>query len=87
MVLAANPTGVSAMPTMPVPANAGESQPLLVDEPTAAKMLGVSPRSVWTMAACGELPSVRIGRRKLYAVETLRRWIAERETAGPVVRS
>ena len=53
---------------------------------TAAAMLGVSPRSVWTLAASGELPSVRIGRRKLYRVETLQRWIVEREGAGRASR-
>jgi excisionase family DNA binding protein len=60
----------------------GENQPLLVDERTAAAMLGVAPRTIWSMAASGELPSVRIGRRKLYSVETLRRFIAEQEAAS-----
>jgi predicted DNA-binding transcriptional regulator AlpA len=87
MVLNAKRTGDSEMPTTHEPAQAGEPQTLLVDERTAARMLGVSPRSIWTMAACGELPSVRIGQRKLYAVETLRRWIAERESADPAPRS
>ena len=69
------------MPTTLEPASPGDTQALLVDERTAAVMLGVAPRTVWSMAASGELPSVRIGRRKLYAIETLRRFIAERETA------
>lgn len=74
------------MPTMTEPVQAGDTQALLIDERTVARLLGVSPRSIWTMAATGELPSVRIGRRKLYAVETVRRFIAERESAGPATR-
>lgn len=69
------------MPTTMQPAIAGNTPALLVDERTAAAMLGVAPRTIWAMAASGELPSVRIGRRKLYAIESLRRFIAARESA------
>jgi excisionase family DNA binding protein len=64
------------------PATAGEAQPLLVGEREAAAMLGVAPRTIWSLADAGKLPSVRIGRRKLYAIETLRRFIADREAAA-----
>jgi excisionase family DNA binding protein len=60
----------------------GESEALLVNERTAAELLGVAPRTVWALAARGELASVRIGRRKLYSLETLRRFVAERETTA-----
>lgn len=69
------------MPSTFEPATAGEAQPLLVGEREAAAMLGVSPRSIWSMAASGELPCVRIGRRKLYAIDSLRLFIANRESA------
>ena len=69
------------------PAAVDGSQPLLVDERIAAAMLSVSPRTLWSMAASGELPCVRIGRRKLYSVETLRRFIAECEAAGAIDQS
>jgi hypothetical protein len=49
-------------------------------------MLGVAPRTLWSLANSGELPCVRIGRRKLYSIDTLRRFIAERETAPQVRR-
>lgn len=75
------------MPTTLEPASAGDTQALLVDERTAASMLGVAPRTIWSMAASGELPSVRIGRRKLYAIDTLRRFIAQRESAGAAERT
>lgn len=70
------------MPTILEPASAVDTPALLVDEPTAAAMCSVAPRTMWSLAASGALPCVRIGRRKLYAIETLRRFIAERESAG-----
>jgi excisionase family DNA binding protein len=82
MVLAATTTiGVSAMSTTLEPARAGDAQTLLLSEREAAALLGVSPRSLWSLADAGELPCVRIGRRKLYAIDTLRRFITERESA------
>jgi hypothetical protein len=69
------------MPTTIEPAAAGDTTPLLLDERAAARMLGVAPRTLWSLADNGALPCVRIGRRKLYSIDALRRFIAERETA------
>jgi excisionase family DNA binding protein len=60
----------------PVPA------PLLVSLRTAAKMLSVSERTVWAMADDGRLPSVRVGRRRLFSVASLESWIAKQQSAG-----
>lgn len=57
------------------------TDPLLVDARTAATMLGISERSLWTIAYRGGIPSVKIGARRLYSVESLRRWITEREAS------
>ena len=46
--------------------------PLLVDEKTAAELLGVSKRTVFELNEAGELPCKRIGSRKLYSVTRLR---------------
>lgn len=59
---------------------AKEQQPLLIDERAAANLLGLSPRTVWSLSAAGQIPFVRIGRRKLYSLESLRAWIRQRET-------
>ncbi len=72
------------MPTTLEPASAGEATPLLLDERTAARTLGVAPRTLWSLADAGEIPCVRIGRRKLYAIASLKQFIAEREAAGAV---
>ncbi len=70
------------MPTTLESAAAGETTPLLLDEREAARLLGVAPRTLWSLADSGELPCVRIGRRKLYSRDTLRRFIAEREAGA-----
>lgn len=47
-------------------------EPLLVPEAVAAEMLGVSERTVWELGDQGTLRVKRIGRRKLYLVESLK---------------
>jgi excisionase family DNA binding protein len=49
--------------------------PLAVSVLDAALMLGVGTRTIWSLTAGGRLPSVRIGRRRLYRVEDLRRYL------------
>ena len=55
---------------------------LLVDTREAARLLNISTRTLWTLTARGELPSVRIGRRVLYRVETLREFTQRQEGTG-----
>lgn len=55
-----------------------EPQPLAVDVRGAARMIGLSPRSIQALIKTGELPSFTVGRRRLLAVESLRRWIESR---------
>jgi len=62
-------------------ANSGE-MPILVGIDEAARMLGVSSRTVWTLTDSDSLPHLRIGRRVLYPVDALRRWTAERTRGG-----
>ena len=75
------------MPTTLEPAAAGEKTPLLLDEREAARLLGVAPRTLWSLADTGEVPCVRIGRRKLYSVSSLHEFIRQRESAGATPRS
>src|SRR5690606_25392586 len=58
-------------------------EPLLVDARTAAGMLSVSERLLWTWTQAGEIACVRIGRRVLYPVQGLRDWVAAHTTGGP----
>ncbi len=72
--------------------NAGGVAPLLVDAKEAARLLGMSERTLWTLTEAGEIQCLRIsatGRkrpRKLYEMAELHAFI-ERQLAnsrGPV---
>lgn len=52
---------------------------LLVSESEAAKMLGISPRTLWSIRNTGEISCVRIGRSVRYSVASLQQWIRDRE--------
>lgn len=56
------------------PSHVIQLPPLLVDEKTAAELLGVSKRTVFELNEAGELPCKRIGSRKLYSVTRLREY-------------
>jgi excisionase family DNA binding protein len=49
---------------------------LLVNERTAAQMLSVSARTLWTLRQQGKIPYVKLGGRVLYSPATLAEWIA-----------
>jgi hypothetical protein len=53
-----------------------EIRPLLVDSATAAKMLAISPRTLWGLSDSGELPAVYVGRAKRYATRDLVEYVA-----------
>ena len=48
----------------------------------AAKYLGVSERTVWDLADRSVIPSVRIGRRRLFRRATLVEWVENMEGQG-----
>jgi excisionase family DNA binding protein len=54
-------------------------EPLVVKPEDASHLLGVSRATVYRLIATGELPSLRVGSDRRVSVETLRRWLAERE--------
>lgn len=41
--------------------NSSMDEPLLVNTQTAAKMLAISPRLLWTLTNRGDIPCVRLG--------------------------
>lgn len=56
--------------------------PLLVNSTEAAKMLDVSPKTLFNMRSAGEVPFVRIraGRKGVrFSVLSLQNWITEQE--------
>ena len=52
---------------------------LLVDAREAARLLGISTRTLWTLTDRGDIPAVKIHRRVLYRIETLRQYAVRRE--------
>lgn len=56
--------------------------PLALRAPDAARALGLSPRSLWTLTNQGLIPHVRIGRTLIYPVAKLQEWLTARAEGG-----
>ena len=63
--------------------NDERSEPLAVNAKEAAALLGVSQRLLWSLTNAGQVPHVRLGRRVLYPVDELRKWLSEQASARP----
>jgi len=57
-----------------------EVEPVSVPVPIAAQLLGVSPRTAWTLVKDQKLPSFRIGTRVLIPYSALTAFVNERIT-------
>lgn len=62
--------------------NLGPLEPLALRARDAARLLGISERSLWSLTKCGDVPHVRIGRTVTYPVEALRAWLKKRSKGG-----
>jgi hypothetical protein len=58
---------------------APQPAPLLVDRREAGRLLDVSPGTIDNLRLRGELPSLKLGARRLYDVADLRRLIEARK--------
>lgn len=54
------------------------SEPLLLRPAEAARFLAISPRKLWELTNCREVPAIRIGRALRYPTDDLRAWVAAR---------
>ncbi len=52
---------------------------ILVDSREAARLLAISPRTLWQLTKLGTVPSIRIGRSVRYRVADLDNW-AKKQT-------
>jgi len=57
----------------------GKDMRLVISSGEAAKLLGISNRTLYSLSESGEVPRVRIGSRVCYRMETLQAWVASRE--------
>jgi excisionase family DNA binding protein len=51
--------------------------PLALRPREAARALGLSERTLWSLTKAGAIPCVHVGRMVLYPVDALRNWLAE----------
>lgn len=56
---------------------------MLLKPTEAAETLGIGRTRVYEMLACGELPSLRIGRSIRIPLAGLQKWIADRSNGSP----
>lgn len=64
--------------TAPTP----QEQPILISEREAARLLGVSDRTVWQMRKDGKIKAVKIGAAVRYARSELDRFISDQMSQG-----
>lgn len=58
-------------------------EPILVDGGNARRLLGdISKRKLALMVRAKEIPSVKIGRRRMFPLDGLRQYVAERTEGG-----
>ena len=60
-----------------------ELESALIGITQLAERLGLSRRTIHRVLARGELPSIRIGRRRLVRLSELRRWLSGYEEPTP----
>ena len=55
-----------------------EDRGLLIDGKEVARLLGVSPRTVWPLKDCGRMPKpIRIGTAARWSYEDIKEWIEQ----------
>lgn len=76
-------TSIQPNPRSVFESYASTPEPITVSAREAAKLLQISEKSLWANSAPrGGIPVVRVGRRVLYSVDSLRRFVAEHETSN-----
>ena len=59
--------------------------PLAMRPAVAARALGISPRTLWSLTKAGLIPHIRMGRCLSYPTAAIYQWIEE-NTIHPIVR-
>lgn len=62
--------------TSHAPQQSPKPEPIAHDERTTARILGVSPRTVFTLRTTGELAHVKVRGRVLYLMDDIRAFLA-----------
>jgi excisionase family DNA binding protein len=75
LAAANTPTPTERGGAVPTVQAAGAPPALLVESREAARLLAVSPRTLWSLTARGDLPCVRIGRAVRYSLADLESFV------------
>lgn len=59
-----------------------KNAPIAVSPDEAARLAGIGRTTLYAALTKGELPSIKIGTRRLIRVDAIRNWLASNET-GP----
>jgi predicted DNA-binding transcriptional regulator AlpA len=60
--------------------------PLAMRPAMAARAIGISERTLWTLTKRGEVPHARIGRAVIYPTAAILKWLEEITANPPVQR-
>ncbi len=52
--------------------------------PEAAKQIGIGPALAWRLVKSGEMPSIKLGSRRIVPVDKLREWMNRSATVTTV---
>lgn len=66
----------------PIAEEAAASLRLALRAPEAARALGISERSLWSLTHEGDVPHFRIGTSIIYPIDALRRWLDQHAEAN-----
>lgn len=61
---------------------ASSPDPIALRPREAARLLGISERTLWQLTHDRRIPCAKIGRIRLYSRAALERWLAERVKGG-----
>jgi hypothetical protein len=73
-------TRISESGSLPLESKA--LKPLLVAASDATKLLCISGRTLWSLSVAGKVPSIKIGRRRLYPYRELEMFVEKCKTPG-----
>ena len=66
----------------PVSRSPSAAEPLAVSPAEAARLAGLGRTTIYAALGSGELKSLKIGKRRLIAVDALRSWLISHEVAS-----
>ena len=62
--------------------SSSKAEPLAVSPAEAARLAGLGRTTIYNALSAGTLKSIKIGKRRLIAVEILRTWLLSHEVAS-----